>query len=73
MTEKEADQLIELENLRHKNRMKEIKTEIEGKREISNLKFDQQMQLQRIKTAEIKRAFDRKADREFMEKNGYRK
>ncbi|MCK5293886.1 MAG: hypothetical protein KAJ49_04490 [Arcobacteraceae bacterium] len=64
--------LVALEKLRHKNRMIEIKTEKEAKMTSEKLRFDNQMQLQRIKTAEIKRVIDRKANREYMERSRYR-
>ena len=53
--------LTALEKLRHKNRMKEIKAETDGRIGVEKLKHDLKMQQQRIKTAEIKRAIDRKA------------
>jgi len=53
--------LTTLEKLRHKNRMEEIKTETDGRIKLEKMKFDFKGQLQRIKTAEIKRVIDRKA------------
>ena len=62
--------LTALEDVRHNNKMLEIKTETDGKKEVEALKFDHQMQLQRIKTAEIKKSMDRKAGIEFLRKQG---
>lgn len=45
----------ELIDIEHQYRMEEIKTKLEAEREIENLKFDHQLQLQRIKTAEIRK------------------
>jgi hypothetical protein len=61
----EIEELVALEKLRHKNVMLEVKTETKGKKEIEELRFDHQMQLQRIKTAEIKKSMDRAENREF--------
>lgn len=72
MSKEDTKQLIELEKLRHKNKMLEIETERKARIEVEKLKFDYHMQLQRIKTAEIKRAIDRKLNREFMEANKFR-
>jgi len=66
--EENPDQ-FKLEEVRHKNKMEELKFEIDGKKEIEGLKFDHQMQLQRIKTAEIKKSMDRKAGIDFMRGN----
>lgn len=71
MTKDNVDKLIELEKLRHKNKMIEIEAETKGRKEIEDLKHDLQMQQQRIKSAEIKRVIDRKSDRGFMEANRY--
>ena len=64
--DKEVEELVALENLRHKNRMEEIEIETNGKREFENLKFDHQMQLQRIKTAEIRKAVERREQTRFL-------
>jgi hypothetical protein len=45
----------ELIDIEHQYRMEEIKTKLEAEREIENLKFDHQLQLQRIKSAEIRK------------------
>ena len=58
----------ELEKLKHKNKMLEIEAEKKARIEVENLKFDRSMELQRIKSAEIRRAIDRKADRGLVEK-----
>jgi len=50
----------ELEELRHINRMEEIKFELECKTKIENLRFDHELQLQRIKSAEIQKSLLRK-------------
>jgi len=63
--ELKALQLIE--ELRHKNRIAEIELEAEAQRKLEAVKFDHQMQLQRIRSAEIRRTIDRRGDREFME------
>ena len=60
---------FKLEEVRHKNKMEEIKFETDGKKEIEALRFDHQMQLQRIKTAEIKKSVDRRAGIDFMRNN----
>jgi len=78
MTKKETKKeeiktMIEVEKLRHKNRMLEIQTEREAKIEVARLNHDFHMQQQRIKTAEIRKAIDRKANRNYMEENRYRK
>jgi len=59
--------LKELEELRHSNRIIEIEIEAKKHRETEAVKFDHQMQLQRIRSAEIRRTIDRKGDRDFME------
>ena len=69
-TLKEDTDLFKLEQFRHENRMLEIKTETDARREIATMKFNHQMQLQRIKTAEIKKSMDRKAGIEFLRKQG---
>lgn len=63
--------LKELEELRHNNRMEEIEAEAKRHREVEAIRFDHSMQLQRIKSAEIRRSIDRRSDREFAE--GYAK
>jgi hypothetical protein len=68
---KEIELLKELEELKHKDRMEEIETESKLHKEVENLRFDHQMQLQRIKTAEINRTMNRREDRTFM--RGYAK
>ena len=65
--DEELKELQLIEELRHKNRIEEIELEAKAQRELEAVKFDQQMQLQRIKSAEIRRSIDRKGDREFME------
>lgn len=70
--EQEKKAKIEVEKLKHKNRMLEIQTEREAKIEVAKLNHDLHMQQQRVKTAEIKRVIDRKANRNFMEDNRYR-
>jgi len=56
MTDKKTDKLLELEEQKHKWRMEEL----EFIRETERIKFDQNMQLQRIKTAEIRRTMKEK-------------
>jgi len=65
--DEELKELQLIEELRHKNRIEEIELEAKAQRELEAVKFDHQMQLQRIKSAEIRRSIDRKGDREFME------
>jgi|LGVF01.2.fsa_nt_gb hypothetical protein len=60
-----------LENLKHRHKVDEIDQEFARKKEMENIKFDHDLQLQRIKNADIKRTMDRKANRDFME--GYSK
>lgn len=57
---------IELENLRHKNKMIEIESEKKPKMDVENLKFQNDLTLQRIKTAEIRKNFERKQDIKYM-------
>ena len=59
-----AKELIEL---KHKYSMEEIETRRKAELEIENIKFDHQLQLTRIKSAEIKKTIDRKQDKRFME------
>lgn len=59
---------FKLEEIRHKNKMMEVITETKGKMDVENLKFDHQMQLQRIKSAEINKSINRKADADFLRK-----
>jgi len=61
MNKKEYEYEKKLEELRHKNRMKEIEAEKKAKLEVENLKFDHQLQLQRIRRADIKRTLQEKA------------
>jgi DNA polymerase III delta prime subunit len=68
---KELKLLKELEELKHKDRMEQIEVEARLHKEVENLKFDHMIQLQRIKSAEIRKTIDRRGDREFME--GYAK
>lgn len=62
------DELVELvkhetqlENLKHKHKTDEINLEFEKKKEIELSKFDHEMQLQKIKSAEIRKAQERRA------------
>jgi len=68
MKEDKFKELKIIEELRHKNRIAEIELEAEAQRKLEALKFDHQMQLQRIKSAEIRRTIDRRSDREFAER-----
>lgn len=56
--------LLEIE---HKFQMEEIKAKLDAKKEVENLKFDQQMQLQRFRSAVIKNTLDRKRSKDFIE------
>ena len=58
---------IKEEEIRHKNKMKEIEAEKQAKIEVENLKFDYSLQLQRIRSAEIKRSIDRNQWKGFSE------
>ena len=71
-TKEEIKTMIDVEKLRHKNRMLEIQTEREAKIEVIRLSHDLNMQQQRVKTAEIKRSIDRKINRQFMENTKYK-
>jgi len=51
---------FELEEFRHKNRMEEIKTEIDGQKEVEKLKFDSQLQLHRLKRHDIMQTLETK-------------
>jgi hypothetical protein len=51
----------------HSLKMKEIEERKKSELELENLKFSHQLELQRIKSAEIKRTIQRKKDRDFME------
>lgn len=53
--------------LAHKLKMEEIAFELKCKKEMEAIRFDNNLQLQRIKTAEIKRVQNRKADKQFAE------
>ncbi|MCM8786841.1 MAG: hypothetical protein NC935_02175 [Candidatus Omnitrophica bacterium] len=57
-------ELIELE---HKFRMEEIEAEKKAQIEIENLKFDHQLQLQRIKSAEIRKTIQEKQNLRFLD------
>lgn len=54
------------EELKHKNKLKEIEAEKEAKREIEMLIYEHHKETMRIKTAEIRKHLDRKANLEFM-------
>lgn len=56
----EIKELKDLEKFKHKNKMLEIKTEKEAKLEFLKLDFDYKLQLQRIKSSEIRKNFERK-------------
>jgi hypothetical protein len=43
----------QLEVLIHKNKMEEIKAQIDGEKEVEKLKFDSQLQLHRLKRKDI--------------------
>lgn len=60
MKSKNKNQEFELEKLRHKNKMKEIKTEHKLKLEQIREEKEAKPELQRIKSAEIRRTIDRK-------------
>lgn len=59
-----------LEELKHKNKMKEIEFQKDCLIEVEKLKMDHAMQLQRIKTAEIRRAHERKEHIEYLKSQG---
>jgi hypothetical protein len=56
----EINALCKLEELKHKNRLDEILKEAMAKREIEMLKFNHEIELQRIKSAEIRKTQMRK-------------
>jgi hypothetical protein len=64
LTFEQKKELLELEYNLH---MKEIEASNKSEKEIENIKFDHQLQLQRIKSSEIKKSMDRKRDLNFME------
>jgi len=66
-TKQEFEYEKKLLEMEHKFRMEEIKAELDSRKEVENLKFDQQMQLQRFRSAAIKNTIDRKQNRSFME------
>lgn len=45
----------ELEELRHKNKMEEIQKETDGRKEIEKLRHQDDLEMQRIKNADIRR------------------
>lgn len=51
----------ELLKFEHECRMKEIESKMEAEKEVENLKFNNQLQLQRIRSAEIKKSIDMKS------------
>ncbi len=51
---------LEVEKIRHENRMTEIEEERKAKIQVENKKFDNQKQIQRIRNADIQRAQLRK-------------
>ncbi|HUU86816.1 MAG TPA: hypothetical protein VMX17_03590 [Candidatus Glassbacteria bacterium] len=50
----------ELENLHHKHRMMEIDEEFLKKKELACIKFDQELELQKVKSEGIKQTMERK-------------
>jgi len=50
----------ELEELRHKNRMEEIRFETEGKKQVERLKHENQMSTHRLRRADINRSHERR-------------
>ena len=50
----------ELEKLRHKNRIIEIKADLDARIKAEEIKFDLACQLQRIRNADIRRTIDRR-------------
>ena len=66
---KEAD--LEVEKTRHKDKLIEIKLERMAKLEVEKIKFQHELEIQRIRSAEIKKSIDRKKDRAFMEEHKY--
>jgi hypothetical protein len=52
----------DVEDLRHENRCVEIEMEKKAKLLVENIKFDHQCQIQRIRSAEIKRNIKAKKD-----------
>lgn len=65
--DKELQLLKELEELRHKNKIEEILLEFDRQKEMEGIRFDHQMQLQRIRSAEIRKTIERRSDRDFAE------
>ena len=73
MDKKEFEYRKELEELKHSNKMEEIKFEKECKLEVEKSHHEKEMERQRIKGAEIRKSQERRMNRNFMEsyhKNG---
>ena len=69
MSKKEFDykkELLKLESEINKEKHKFNMKELEFKWKIEKEKFEFQKEIQRIRSAEIKKTIDRKSDREFM-------
>ena len=69
MNKKEFDMKKELIELAHKYKMEEIEVEKKSRTGIERLKHDYDMEMQRIKSTEIKRTIQRKSDINFMRGN----
>lgn len=64
ITYEQKKELLELEYNLH---IKEIEARNKSEKEVEMLKFDHQLQLQRIKSAEIQKSQERRGDKNFME------
>lgn len=67
MDKKEFNLQREIEELRHSFKMQEIEAETEGKLKVEKTHHDNEMERQRIKSAEIRKSIERKQDKHFME------
>ncbi|MFW6129828.1 MAG: hypothetical protein ACOC1X_02245 [Promethearchaeota archaeon] len=56
----EIDRKIELEKLRHKNRMEEIEARRKAEKQVVKYEFDKKCEYHRIKNADIKRNIARR-------------
>lgn len=57
---KKKSEAFELEELRHKNKMEEIKAQIDGEKEVEKMKFESQLQLHRLKRHDIMQTLETK-------------
>lgn len=58
---------IDVEKLKHKNKLEQIELEKQAKMDFTNLVHEKELERQRIKTAEIRKHQERKRDQAFAE------